>query len=57
MLYETSIDRLVSQMQAPLAACREPVRCYDRLREVLYVFEHKTQYILIHALYNHIVVF
>ena len=44
-------------MWAPLADCREPARSYDKLREVLYVFEHKAQCILIHAPYNRIVVF
>ena len=32
-------------MRAPLVACREPTGSYNRLFEVLYVFEHKTQYI------------
>ena len=44
-------------MRAPLAACREPEISCDRLREVLYVCEHKTQYILIHAPFTRIVVF
>ena len=43
-------------MRAPQAACREPAGTYNRLREVLYVFEHKTQYLLIHAPYTRIVV-
>ena len=49
----------ISQMQAPLAAYREPAGSYNRLSYVLYVFEHKTQYLLIHAPYTctHIVVF
>ena len=44
-------------MRAPLAACREPVGSCDRLREVLYAFEHKTLYLLTHAPYTHILVF
>ena len=48
--------RLVSQMRAPLAACSEPVRSYDRLGEVLYVFEDKTHF-LIHVPQSRIVVF
>ena len=43
-------------MRVPLAACREAARSYDRLRDVLYVFKHKTQYLLIHASYTGIVV-
>ena len=46
----------VSQMRAPLVACREPGGRYNRLYEVLYVFEHKTQYLLIHAPYTRIAV-
>ena len=34
-------------MRAPLAACREPAGKLWQLCEVLYVFEHKTQYLLI----------
>ena len=48
--------RRVSQIRAPLAACHEPARIYNKLHEVLYVFEHKTQYLLIHASCTHIVV-
>ena len=44
-------------MLAPLAAYREPVGRYNRLPEVIYIIEHKTQYILIHAPYTRIVVF
>ena len=47
----------VSQMRVPLACCREPAGSYNRMSYVLYVFEHKTQYLLIHAPYNRIVVF
>ena len=47
----------VSQMRAPLEACREPAGSYNRLLDVLYVFEHKTQYLLIHAPYTRIVIF
>ena len=44
-------------MQAPIAACPEPVGSYNILFDVLYLFQHKTQYILIHAPYTCIVVF
>ena len=50
-------NRLVSQMWAPLAACREPAGKLWQLCKVLYVFEHKTQYLLIHAPFTRIVVF
>ena len=48
---------LVSQMRAPLAACREPAGKLWQLCKVLYMFEHKTQYLLIHAPNTRIVVF
>ena len=44
-------------MRAPLAACREPAGIYSRLPDVLYVFEHKAQYLLFHTPETHIVVF
>ena len=44
-------------MQAPLAACRKPAGELWQLCKVLYVFEHKIQYVLIHAPFTHIVVF
>ena len=44
-------------MRAPLAACREPAGKLWQLRKVLYVFEHKTQYLLIHAPFTRIVLF
>ena len=47
----------VSQMRAPLAACRKPVGRYNRLSYILYVSEHEMQNLLIHAPYTHIVVF
>ena len=50
-------NRLVSQMRATLAACREPAGKSWQLCKVLYVFEHKTQYLLIHAPFTCIVVF
>ena len=50
-------NRRVSQMRAPIAACREPVGSYNRLLDMLYVFEHKMQYLLIHAPYTRVVVF
>ena len=39
------------------AACREPAGISHRLFYVLYVFEPKTQYNLVHAPYTRIVVF
>ena len=50
-------NRLVSQMRASLAACRESAGKLWQLCKVLYVFEHETQYLLIHAPFTHIVVF
>ena len=47
----------VSQMQVPLTACREIALDYNTLPKLLYVFEHKTWYVLIHAPYTRIVVF
>ena len=44
-------------MRATLAACPKPAGKLWQLCKVLYVFEHKTQYILIHAPFTHIVVF
>ena len=38
-------NRLVSQMRAPLAACREPAGKLWQLCKVWYVFEHKMQFI------------
>ena len=43
-------------MRMLLAACRELTVDHSTLREVPYVFEHKTQDILIHAPYTRIVV-
>ena len=40
-----------------VAAYLEPAESYNRLLEVLYVFEHKTQYRLIHDPYISTVVF
>ena len=51
------VNKQVSQMKAPQATCRELAGCYNRLQELLYVFENKTQYILIHAPYTPIVVY
>ena len=42
-------------MRALPAACRELVGDYDSLPEVLYIFEHKTQLILIHDKYTRLV--
>ena len=50
-------NKLVSQMRAPLAACREPAGKLWQLCKVLYVFEHKAQYLLIHAPINRNVIF
>ena len=44
-------------MRAPLAACCEPAGKLWQLCKVLYVSEHKTQYLLIHAPFTRIVVF
>ena len=44
-------------MRATLAACREPAGKLWQLCKVLYIFEHKTQYILINAPFTRIVVF
>ena len=44
-------------MRAALVACREPAGKVWQLCKVLYAFEHKVQYILIHAPFNRIVVF
>ena len=44
-------------MRMNQAACREPARKLWQLCKVLYVFEHKTQYLLIHAPITRIVVF
>ena len=54
-----ALNRLVSQMRAPLVACRErePEGKLWQLCKVLYVFEYKTQYLLIHAPFTRIVVF
>ena len=50
-------NKQVSQMQALLAACHKPAGDQNRLPKPLYVFKHKTWYILIHASYTHILVF
>ena len=44
-------------MQVVLAACRKPAGSCNTLFEMLYVFEHKTLDLLIHAPYTRIVVF
>ena len=44
-------------MRVPLAACRLPAGKLWQLCKVFYVFEHKTQYLLIHAPFTRIVVF
>ena len=44
-------------MRVPLVDGRKPAESYNRLLEVLYVFEHKTQYPLVHDPYTSIVVF
>ena len=41
----------------PQAACREPAGNYDKTTRAAICFEHKTQYLLIHAPYTRIVVF
>ena len=49
-------NRLVTQMWAPLAACREPAWKLWQLCMVLY-FLYNAQYLLIHAPFTRIVVF
>ena len=44
-------------MRVPLMACREPAGSYNWLPKVLYGFEHKTQYLLIHAPHTRMVMF
>ena len=46
MLSMWDTNRLVSQTRVPIAACREPAGKLWQLCMVLYVFEHKTRYIL-----------
>ena len=41
----------------PQVACREPAGSYDKTTRIAICFEQKTQYLLIHAPYTHIVVF
>ena len=41
----------------PQAACREPAGSYNKTTRTAICFEHKTQYLLIHAPYTRIVVF
>ena len=57
LLGNGGFNRLVSQMLVPRAACREPAGKLWQLCKALYVLEHKTQYLLIHAPFVHIVVF
>ena len=52
-----SVNRRVSKMRAPLAACRKLAGSYNRLVDVLHVFEHKTQCFLSPCSYTRIVVF
>ena len=44
-------------MRATLAASREPAGKLWQLCKVLYVFEQKTPYLLIHAQFTRIVIF
>ena len=44
-----------SQIRGPLTACCKPAGIFNRLPEVLYVFEHFMQYLLIHASYTLVV--
>ena len=55
----TSLSELTRFTHAgdPIAACREPAGKLWQLCKVLYVFEHKMQYPLIHASFACIVVF
>ena len=50
-------NRQVSQARALIATCRELPGGCNRLPKVLYIFEHKTQHIIIHTPYTHIVLF
>ena len=50
-------NRLISQMRVSLEACRKPAGKLWQLCKVLYDFKHKTQYLLIHAPFTHIVVY
>ena len=44
-------------MQMPPVVCRKLVLDYNTFPKLLYVFEHKTSYVLIYAPYTRIVVF
>ena len=44
-------------MKGSLAACREFALDYNTFPNLLYIFELKTSYVLIHAPYTRIVVF
>ena len=44
-------------MRVFLVACREPAGSYNRLLGVPYVFEHKTQYILVRDPHTFIVLY
>ena len=50
-------NKPVSHMLVPLVAWRELALDYNTLPKMLYIFEHKTYYVLIHAPYAHIVAF
>ena len=50
-------NKRVSDMWAPLAACREPAGVQNRQQSVLYVFECRSKNILIHAPNTRIVAF
>ena len=54
LVSQIQLNRWVSQMLPPLASCCE---LPGVLHMVLYVFEHKTLHLLIHAPYTRIVVF
>ena len=56
LLFLFSIDQS-QRYGRPQAACREPAGSYDKTTRTAICFEHKTQYILIHAPYTRIVVF
>ena len=55
--YPFATNRLVAQMRVTLVASREPAGKLWPLCKVLYVFEQKTQYLLIHAEFTNIVIF
>ena len=56
VIYSNTIDQSHNYGR-PQTACREPAGSYDKTTRTAICFEHKTQYLLIHAPYTRIVVF